>query len=108
MTEVISELENSPDVQIKLVAGGDSICGSCPHYKEEGCASGQKVMDYDKKVLILCGLKENEVLTWREFKSLVKQHILAENKLSEVCSNCSWLSLCLECQGFRYAKERES
>lgn len=108
MTEVISELENSPDVQIKLVAGGDSICSSCPHHKEDGCASGQKVMDYDKKVLLFCALKENEVLTWREFKSLVKQHILAENKLSEVCCNCSWLSLCLECQGFRYAKEKDS
>lgn len=105
MTEVVRELERYPDSKIKLVSGGDSICISCPHFKEEVCASGQKVMEYDRKALELCGLKEEEVLTWRDFKNLVMEHILAGNKLSEVCCNCSWLSICLECQGFRYGKE---
>ncbi|SHK22723.1 hypothetical protein SAMN02745136_01996 [Anaerocolumna jejuensis DSM 15929] len=104
MTEIVAELEKFPDTEIKLVAGGDSICTSCPHFQEEGCTSGQKVVEYDRKALMLCGLKENEVLSWREFRNLVMQNILSANKLSEVCCNCSWLSLCLECQGFRYGK----
>lgn len=105
MTQVVEELERSPHSQIRLVCRGDNICGSCPHFIEEACASGQKVLDYDRTALSLCGLKEDEVLTWNEFKRLVKIHILAENKLSWVCHNCSWLSLCLECQGFRYSQD---
>lgn len=108
MTEVIHELNKSPDSEMKLVSDGDSICRSCPHLKEGSCSSGQKVMEYDRKVLMFCGLNRDEILTWREFKNLVKQHIIAENKLSKVCDNCGWLSLCIECQGFQYEKEEDS
>ncbi len=104
MTEIINKLFENPDTRIRLVVAGDSICGSCPHLKDKGCMSGQKVMEYDRKVLTLCGLHENELITWRRFVSLVKKHILNENKLPEVCINCSWISVCLECQGFRYEK----
>lgn len=104
MTEITGELKRYPDIQIRLVCGGDSICASCPHLQSGNCTSGQKVMEYDRMVLKLCELSENQILTWREFKGLVMTNILAENKLKQVCTNCSWLSICLTCQGFQYCE----
>lgn len=104
MTAVVNMLFENPETLVRLVVTGDCICSSCPHLKKEGCTSVQKVMEYDRKVLMLCGLHENEVVTWRGFVRLVKEYILDKNKLPEVCTNCNWLSVCLDCQGFRYKK----
>lgn len=102
MYKVIEELEQNREEVIRLVCSVDVICNSCPHNKEGNCRSGQKVAEYDAMALKLCGLSVNDTVTWSEFKRLVKVHILEEQKLSMVCHNCSWLSLCQECQGFRY------
>ncbi len=105
MYKVIEELDSKPDEGIRLVCSVDVICSSCPHNEEGNCRSGQKVAEYDSMALKLCGLSDNDIVTWREFKKLVKVHILEQEKLNQVCHNCSWLSLCQERQGFRYIQD---
>lgn len=102
MKKVIEKLESSEMEMIKLICRTDVICNCCPHNNSEICNSGQKVTNYDNTCLTLCSLKENDIISWKEFKTRVKKNIIDKNKLSEVCINCSWIDICTENAGRNY------
>lgn len=102
MQRIIERLEACDTQSIKLVCHVDDICGSCPHNHEGICRSGQKVMNYDAACLTLCGIRENEEISWRDFKDKVRASILETGKLKEVCEGCQWIDTCLQNMGINY------
>jgi uncharacterized protein len=103
MRNIINRLESAKDIKIRLVCHTDSICKSCPHNENSICNSGQKVLSYDNSCLHICGLSENDEITWEEFKRHVKESIILQNKIREVCINCSWIDVCVEHAGINYS-----
>lgn len=83
------------DPEIRLVLHTDEICQACPHNQNHICESNQKVLDYDRQILTLCGLRENQCLHWTDLQELVFLHILKKTRLKEVCQSCQWLEICL-------------
>ena len=53
-----------------------------------------KVAGYDSAVLERCGIKSGTELRWKEFSKLVHDNIIGAKKLSEVCGDCQWYSIC--------------
>lgn len=95
MTAMIAFLDShNPD--IRLVLHTDRICSACPHNKDGLCESSSKVTGYDRQVLTLCGLQENQQLSWKNFQELVFLNILRRGLLCTVCRDCQWLFLCSE------------
>ena len=45
-------------------------------------------------VLERCGIKSGTELRWKEFSKLVHDNIIGAKKLSEVCGDCQWYSIC--------------
>lgn len=99
MTKIIKKLETQENLKIKLVNFSDVICKACPHNDNGACKSGQKIIEYDNKCLSYCNLHEGDILSWQEYKALVKENILLKNNLSKVCVNCQWIDIC---KTFRY------
>lgn len=91
MKEMKSRLAEDPLVCI--VAGEDQICSACPNNKGI-CASQEKVVEYDRQVLLRCELTEHAVMPFCDFQELVYQHILYPGKREEICGDCQWNDLC--------------
>jgi len=101
MKNIIIQLETD-NPYIKLVCHTDAICDRCPHNVNGTCYSGQKVLYFDEACLRLCGLYENQVIRWVDFKNKVKEMILGKDMLKNVCINCSWIELCMKNRGCNY------
>ncbi|NLP34296.1 MAG: DUF1284 domain-containing protein [Clostridiales bacterium] len=101
MKYIIGKLE-SDNPYIKLVCHTDAICVRCPHNIDGICHSGQKVLYFDETCLRLCGLHEDEIIRWFDFKNIVKEMVLEKDILKEVCINCSWIELCIKNIGCNY------
>lgn len=101
MKAVIRSLDGQPQQEIELCCKADDLCSSCPHRREQGCASGQKVEEYDAACLALCGYTPGQRVPWQEFREAAARKIIRAGKLQAVCRECEWLPLCL---GF-YEKE---
>lgn len=93
MQSVLEKLETGG--KVKLTAGTDEICGECPNNCGSGeCRDNEKVKGYDLAVLIRCGLKEGDVLEFRDFAGMVQKQILGPEKRDEICGNCQWAAVC--------------
>ena len=93
MAELIEEL-NTFRPEIRLVLHVDYFCYACPRNLGSICESAGKVLQYDKNILNLCHLEENQILSWEDFQEKIFFHILNAGKLSLVCSGCQWENLC--------------
>lgn len=82
------------DPLLELVTRGDVVCGCCPNLHDGVCVTAQKVLEYDRQVLALCGVKAGTVLPWSEFSRLVSRHILSPGKREAICGNCEWNAIC--------------
>lgn len=94
MTDLIEELKDNPEKEIILQCKTDILCSACPHNKGSLCESAEKVLEYDRKCLELCGISEGEVLKWRQFHEAVKNTILTPQRLNEICADCQWSEIC--------------
>lgn len=93
MAAVLKTLsENDPTVVPKAAA--DLICTRCPNNGAEGCASGEKVKMYDKRVLEICGISEGTEILWEDFRRLLREKIIGAGRLREVCGDCQWADIC--------------
>lgn len=93
MSETLSLL-NECDPPITLTEGADLICGRCPNNVEAGCTSAEKVSRYDDAVLEICGFSAGDSLRWQKFRDTVREKIITENRLGEICSDCCWYGIC--------------
>ena len=92
MTEIIAYLHQNPDIM--LTCSGDVLCDYCPHDRDGICETAEKVYRYDMAVLSLCGLCEWQTLHWKDFRTLVEQHILHLAIRKTICGDCEWDALC--------------
>ena len=92
MTEIKGRLKENPLVSI--IGTTDEICAACPNNREGVCESAQKVAEYDRQVLLRCGITEGEVMPFLDFEKRVYDNILYSGKREEICGNCQWNSLC--------------
>lgn len=92
MTEIKGRLIENPLVSI--IGTTDAICSACPNNREGVCESSQKVAEYDRQVLLRCGITEGEVMPFLDFEKRVYDNILYSGKREEICGNCQWNSLC--------------
>lgn len=95
MKQVIACLEKQPNQIVLIQAEEDDICKSCPYNQNGKCQSGQKVLQYDKKCLDLCKIKEGEI-SWKEWKERIFTNIIYKKLIEEVCVNCNWQKICIE------------
>lgn len=92
MATVIEHLKQ--DTKIMLTVGTDRICDSCPNRKEEQCNQDAKVIRYDKAVLSVCQLNEEQEYHWQEIDSKVNTLIIQPDMLHNICGDCSWFTIC--------------
>ena len=100
MKKVIDYLEEE-NPQVEIVAELDEICKECPENLGKICQSQEKVMNYDKKVLELTGIKENTRMKWKEFYQACSDKIFDQSLRPKVCGACQWNELCLEVESNR-------
>lgn len=100
MGNVLAGMEQNPILQI--VTTGDMICKKCPNLREGICISQDKVEEYDRKVLLACGLEENCVISWEEFFHLVEKSILKPGRREGICGHCQWGEICRRKEQERY------
>ena len=94
MGKIQKQMESNPELII--INQADIICSHCPNLSQNRCSTYELVKKYDDDVLKLCGLPSGTVIHWNDFRNLVKDKILKQNKRKDICSNCSWNSICLE------------
>ena len=93
MQAVLEELETGK--KVRITAGTDEICGECPNNCGNGkCRDNEKVKRFDLEVLKRCGLKEGDVLAFRDFAGMVQKQILGPEKRDEICGDCQWEAVC--------------
>ena len=92
MGYIKKKMEDNPTVCI--VAEADAICAGCPNNMEGQCKTAELVKEYDRQVLVRCGISEGDVMTFNKFKKLVYDNILIAGKREEICGKCQWNSLC--------------
>ena len=89
------ELLENDDPVIELTAATDDLCAVCPHNHEQLCDTAAKVLNYDKKVLELCNLREGEKISYNDFSAKIKSRIIKSGKRPKICGNCQWSDLCI-------------
>lgn len=94
MTSIVNMLSANPFVTVTSQA--DVICRACPNNLEGKCASGEKVCEYDRRVLWYCNISEGDVIPYSEFQDRIKNNILLPGKRREICKGCQWDALCGE------------
>ena len=90
----VIEALRKADPEVELFIGADVICAACPNNIGGICREECKVSGYDKAVLELTGLKEGSTLHWSEFFNEVHRSVIWSGKLSYVCGDCRWSSIC--------------
>lgn len=105
MKKIHSALHGEPFREITLVCHADNICEACPNMENNVCNTEHKVSEFDLKVLELCGISENDILTWEDFSDLISENILNKNLLPQVCGSCRWFYICKNLQ-FLYTERR--
>lgn len=78
---------------MRIVAGADDICGSCPHLSDGACACpDQNVNDMDRLVLDHLGYTAGDKISWEAIVEAICQ-TFEQNHLHDLCSSCRWLDL---------------
>lgn len=92
MTAVVKALKMQ-ESRVNLTESVDEICSACPHNKDgRGCS--QKAERYDRRVLEICGFLAGEDVGSSELYSRIKEKVLANGRLAEVCGDCEWFGIC--------------
>ena len=92
---VAAEVIGNPDVSIEFGVGADDICFPCKHLIDGRCddvinyfdppTSKQDYNDaLDEKLLEFLGMEEGQVMSFREYVSVLRAHI---EGLAEVCAH---------------------
>lgn len=91
-TCLVEAIHDNEDLEIEVVAKGDSICGACPHQREEICKEESKVKRIDGYHSQILGIVPGDVLSWREAKQLIKDNMTIA-AFNTACKGCEWQQL---------------
>lgn len=91
-TNIKNFLEENPDHLIEVTEKTDSICSHCPSQRGELCETQSKIETIDKNHQLILDIKENDRLSWKDAKKLIKEKFNSEN-MNKACDLCSWRTL---------------
>lgn len=74
--------------------GPDSLCEKCPHLKNGICDSQDRVVEFDRKVIELCSLKNGQETNWGKMFQSVSCNIMDQGKFDSICGDCAWAEIC--------------
>lgn len=110
MTRIKGVLTAHPDTLIRITAGCDDICLSCPHEADLLCSKSdgaeQKVVDKDRRVLEMIGVEENASLSVREAYGKIARLLTPRGLSADLCRDCEWLDLGYCVEGLTALRER--
>ncbi len=95
-TTIVKKLTRDENTPIKVSFGTDFICAACPEKLARDLCTSQKMIDsLDQAHASILNLKDGEVLTWRQAKSIILKKMTYKN-FHYACKGCSWkkLGLC--------------
>ncbi len=76
MSEIIIELKDNPDKDIKIITECDEICKCCPHKKHDICKnfiSNFMIKILDKKVLKKLKIESGSSIKAKDIKSITNE-----------------------------------
>lgn len=94
--KIARKIRDDDETQIQVVYGLDTICSRCPHQtKANRCVNEQTIQKLDQAHASILGLRDKEILTFREAKKRLRQNMSRELFL-EACRSCEWqkMGLC--------------
>ena len=94
MTSVVAALAENPQTQITLTHGCDELCEKCPNKIDGRCSSLQKVETMDSLVLDVCGLADEDTVSWTEAARQARERVFATDEFQRICAHCEWYALC--------------
>ena len=92
MSDVIHKLDSNPTICV--TAQTDVICLKCPNNIQGICETESKVTEYDRQVLLRCGLSDGTIMQYADFMKTVYENILLPGKREGICGNCQWNEIC--------------
>lgn len=96
-SDIMQQLNNTPDTVIEVVAETDSICSPCPHRRQTQCTEQEKISRLDHAHADILQLSAGDKITWEEAKKHIHKKMTLE-KFHEACVSCEWkkLGICEE------------
>lgn len=91
-TDVKEALQNNEELPIRVTPQLDSVCVACPHHREDGCETEEKIRALDDRHSRVLRLSPGDVLTWAEAKRRIKEYMTLA-AFHEACQGCQWKSL---------------
>ena len=89
MTGLVTHLKATPDQQVAFVKQPDQLCHACPHLRDEGCKSGERIIKLDDNTLSVFGIKEGKVYPFKEIIEVIYRSYHKED-LEKICQACEW------------------
>lgn len=90
----IKSLLDTNNPQVKIVAKKDIVCEKCPNLVLNRCLTQSKVDRYDSKVLSMCEIEEDTIMSYKDFSLLVSDKIIETGNREKICGDCKWTNLC--------------
>lgn len=88
--QIAKLLKGQEEELIQVVTGLDSVCNACPHQRTaDQCHYQEKIDGLDKAHAEVLRLKEGEILSWKQAKERIKDHMTLE-KFHQSCARCEW------------------
>ena len=96
---IVAQIRNDEETEITVINTLDSICSHCPNQqtKTQTCVTQSKIQKLDNAHAKLLGITNQQKLSWKQAKILIKQHISIED-FHKACEPCEWkkLGICEE------------
>lgn len=94
MACVKKTLESDITARVIIAKGCDDICCLCPHRIGTKCETDDKTKGFDEKALQVLDICENNSYSWKELCDKFYKKIVLQDRLNDVCNNCSWKKIC--------------
>ncbi len=94
MKQVVSILDASEELELRLCAECDDLCACCPHNREGQCDTEESVLARDREVAAFLGLKGKKTLLLSEYRSNILPKQKRLSSIDEVCRKCTFTALC--------------
>lgn len=89
MNTIVKKLREDSSIKIKLTLYTDDVCKKCPHKVEHvGCASNNKVLSMDKKIMGYLNL-DFKIYSYEYLLNRLQQNITME-AFNDICRDCEW------------------
>lgn len=90
--EIITAIEQNPDIAIEVVNITDDVCTPCPLRRDSLCSTQDKINDLDRRHSEMLGIHAGDVLSWNKALAKIKQRVTL-TEFHKACHTCEWKPL---------------